>query len=61
MLTSGYISSEKKKRRLDCMKDVVLNEVKKELNEKEMRNALENICKYFNKDVSLIEKYNSKY
>ena len=33
------------------MKNVVLNE-------KEMRNVLEKICKYFNKDVSLIEKYN---
>ena len=43
------------------MKDVVLNELKKELNEKEMRNVLENICKYFNKDVSLMEKYNSKH
>ncbi len=41
------------------MKDVVLNEVKKELNEREMRNILENICKYFNEDVNLIEKYNS--
>ena len=43
------------------MKDVVLDELKKELNEKEMRNVLENICKYFNKDVSLMEKYNSKH
>ena len=41
------------------MKNVILNEVKKELNEKEMRNVLEDICKYFNKDVRLIEKYNS--
>ena len=41
------------------MEDVVLDELKKELNEKEMRNVLENICKYFNKNVSLIEKYNS--
>ena len=41
------------------MKDVVLNELKKELTKKEMRNVLENICKYFNKDVRLIEKYNS--
>lgn len=41
------------------MKDVLLNEVKKELSEKEMRNVLENICKYFNKNASLIEKYNS--
>lgn len=41
------------------MKDVVLNEIKKELNEKEMRNVLENICKYFNKDINLIKKYNS--
>lgn len=43
------------------MKDVVLDEVKKELNEKEMRNVLENICKYFNKETSLVERYINKY
>ena len=41
------------------MKDVVVNKIKKQLNEKEMRNVLKNICKYFHKDVRLIEKYNS--
>ena len=40
------------------MKDVVFNVVKKELNEKEIRNVLENICKYFNKNTNLIKKYN---
>ena len=35
------------------MKDVVLDKVKKELTEKEMRNVLGNICKYFNKETSL--------
>ena len=39
------------------MKDVVLNEVKKELTEKEMRNVLENICKYLNKEASLVERH----
>lgn len=40
------------------MKNVVLDEVKKELNKKEMRNILVNICKYFNKNTRLIKKYN---
>ena len=40
-------------------KDVVLDEVKKELNEKETKDVLENICKYFNKNTNLIEKYNN--
>ncbi len=39
------------------MKDVVLNEVKKELNKKEMRNVFINICKYFNKDITIIKTY----
>ena len=43
------------------MKDVVLDEIKKELTEKEMRNVLENICKYFNKEASLVERHINKY
>ena len=43
------------------MKDVVLDKVKKELTEKEMRNVLGNICKYFNKETSLVERYINKY
>ena len=43
------------------MEDVVLDELKKELNEKEMRNVLENICKYFNKEASLVERHINKY
>ena len=56
-----YFVQSSDRRGDEYMKDVVLDELKKELNEKEMRNVLENICKYFNKDVSLMEKYNSKH
>lgn len=37
------------------MKNQILNEVKKELKEDEMKKVLDNICKYFNKDMKLIE------
>lgn len=37
------------------MKNEILNEVKKELKEDEMKKVLDNICKYFNKDMKLIE------
>lgn len=45
------------------MKDVVLNEVMKELNKNEMEKIFKRICIYFNKDKSLIEKFkqNKKY
>lgn len=39
------------------MKDVVLDEVMKELNKNEMEKIFKRICIYFNKDKSLIEKF----
>ena len=39
---------------------VVKKEGKKGINKKKMRMVLENICRYFNKDITLIEKYNNK-
>ena len=38
-------------------KDVVLDEVMKELNENEIDEVLKKICNYFNKDYLLIEKF----
>lgn len=43
----------------NVVKNVVLNEVKKELNKKEMGNVFINICKYFNKNTNLIKKYSN--
>ena len=39
------------------MKNVVLDEIKKELTKEEMEKILKRICAYFNKDKSLIEKF----
>ena len=39
------------------MKDVVLNEVMKELNKNEMEEILKRICVYYSEDQSLIEKF----
>ena len=43
------------------MKEVVLNEVKKELTDKQIEEVFEKICKYFNKETFLIERYINKY
>ena len=42
------------------MKDVVVKEIKKEISNKQMNRVLENICRYFNKDIILIKEYNNK-
>lgn len=39
------------------MKNVVLNEAKKELNKNEMEETLKRICAYYSEDQSLIEKF----
>lgn len=39
------------------MKDVILDEVKKDLNKKEMEEIFKRICIYFNKDKSLIKQF----
>lgn len=39
------------------MKDVVLDEVKKELTEVEMKEILKRICNYYNGSTQLIEEY----
>lgn len=46
-----------KEKGVDGMKDVVLDEVMKELSKKEMERIFKRICIYFNKDKSLIEKF----
>lgn len=39
------------------MKNVALDEIKKELSKKEMEEIFKRICIYFNKDKSLIKQF----